>query len=258
MFRYLFATLILAATLSMSGCVLGPCGGGGGNCNGCDGASCGSYAVGPLQSFRSWRRGLTCSSGCGEIYYDEWSSTPPDCVDPCPEFAGDGCGRGRLGSRLGGCMDICGCGDSGCLGGCGFQPLRRVASAVVGLYGKRFCGDCGYAVDDCGCGGGDPWAGYGGGECCDGCSGGGGGGGCASAIAESPKMKWVPDRGWSCHRIHVTHWHVSRSSHVNRCPPEPMSHILARQGNKTLGLRRLTRNKNSIVRQRGCRKDLLH
>ena len=27
---------------------------------------------------------LSCGSGCGPVYYDEWHSDPPDCVDPCP------------------------------------------------------------------------------------------------------------------------------------------------------------------------------
>ena len=172
MFRYLLATFILAATLSFSGCVMGPCGGG--HCNDCDGASasaCGNRVLGngrPGAAFRNWRKGLTCGSGCGEVYYDEWSSTPPDCVDPCPDFAGGGCGTGVA----------CGCGVRSCRGGCGFRPLRAVKRIVVGLYGKRFCGDCGHGVDSCSCD--DPYSGYSGGACCDGCASSGGGGGCST------------------------------------------------------------------------------
>lgn len=162
MFRYLLACLVLTATLSFSGCVLGPCGGG--NCHDCDGASLhgGPVMGGPGQAFRAWRKGLTCGSGCGEVYYDEWSSTPPDCVDPCPEFAGGNCGR---------VAPACGCGVRGCRGGCGIRPLRAVGRLVVGLYGKRFCGDCGHGVGSCNCD--DPYAQYGNGACCDGCGSGG-------------------------------------------------------------------------------------
>jgi hypothetical protein len=31
---------------------------------------------------------LTCGSGCGELYWDEWLSDPPDACDPC-----DNCGN---------------------------------------------------------------------------------------------------------------------------------------------------------------------
>ena len=165
MFRLLLATCCLAA-LASTGCVLGPCGS---HCNDCDGVGQPHYyGAGPFESFRAWRRGLTCGSGCGETYYDEWSSTPPDCVDPCPEFAGGG----HCGGCAGGCIDCgCGCGVAGC-GGCGVRPLRTVAGLVVGLYGKRLCGACGYGVDDCSCGGGYSDCGCGGG--CSDCGGGSG------------------------------------------------------------------------------------
>jgi hypothetical protein len=26
---------------------------------------------------------LSCNTGCGEVYWDEWLSDPPDCCDPC-------------------------------------------------------------------------------------------------------------------------------------------------------------------------------
>ena len=159
MFRILSITITLATILSMSGCVLGPCGGGG-NCNDCDGLAQNHLHCTPGDSFRAWRRSLTCSAGCGETYYDEWYSTPPDCVDPCPQMA---CAGGCGGACGGGCHD-CGCSD-GCGGacggggvGCGIRPLRAVTRLVTGLYGKRFCGACGYNFDDCCCGGSD--AGY--------------------------------------------------------------------------------------------------
>jgi hypothetical protein len=30
---------------------------------------------------------LTCGSGCGELYIDEWYSDPPDACDPCVDHA---------------------------------------------------------------------------------------------------------------------------------------------------------------------------
>lgn len=145
MFRFLLLTIAVAAVVSMPGCLLGPHGGCG-QCNSCD-----SFVQGetihhsPLDSFRAWRRSLSCNSGCGETYWDEWYSTPPDCVDPCPT---DCCETG---------FSDCGCtGSCGCdlVGGYGpaVRPLHFVGAVVAGLYGKRFCGGCGYGYDECGCG----------------------------------------------------------------------------------------------------------
>ena len=163
MFRILSIVITSAAILSMSGCVLGPSGGGG-HCNSCDGYSAAAVGGGPGASFREWRRSLTCGAGCGETYYDEWYSTPPDCEDPCPQFAGGGgggCGAGGCGGGAcggcglclnGGCSSSCGPGCGSCGGG--IQPIRRIASLAVGIYGKRFCNQCGYDTGSCGCDGG--------------------------------------------------------------------------------------------------------
>jgi hypothetical protein len=34
------------------------------------------------------RRCMTCGKGCGEVYWGEWISDPPDCCDPCDECYG--------------------------------------------------------------------------------------------------------------------------------------------------------------------------
>ncbi len=148
MFRFLLLTMSLVALISMPGCVLGPRGGCG-QCNTCDGfVEQGQIHNSPIDSFRAWRRGLTCSVGCGETYWDEWYSTPPDCVDPCP---GDCCETGFVDC---GCAGPCGCDLVGGYGGHGVRPLELVSGLLTGLYGKRFCGACGYDFDECGCGGG--------------------------------------------------------------------------------------------------------
>jgi hypothetical protein len=48
-------------------------------------AGCGSHAgkFGHGGPFSSLRASLTCGSGCGEWYFDEWLSDPPECCDPC-------------------------------------------------------------------------------------------------------------------------------------------------------------------------------
>ncbi|MDG2014053.1 MAG: hypothetical protein P8J33_11135, partial [Pirellulaceae bacterium] len=146
--RFLLLTMSLVALISMPGCVLGPRGGCG-QCNTCDGfVEQGQIHNSPIDSFRAWRRGLTCSVGCGETYWDEWYSTPPDCVDPCP---GDCCETGFVDC---GCAGPCGCDLVGGYGGHGVRPLELVSGLLTGLYGKRFCGACGYDFDECGCGGG--------------------------------------------------------------------------------------------------------
>jgi hypothetical protein len=92
-----------------------------------------------------------CRTGCGEIYWDEWLSDPPDCCDPC-----DDCGNwvgpqmccrkrpiGGLWSMLWGCRgETCSdgeCCDQGCVGGCepgceaacGIEPHSCVDRAIA-------------------------------------------------------------------------------------------------------------------------------
>jgi hypothetical protein len=76
------------------------------------------------------RKLLTCGSGCGELYVDEWLNDPPDCCDPC-----DNCGNwiGPHGSNMG-----------------QPRPLHR-----GNLWGQRFEGNC---CSECGMIG--PEAGY--------------------------------------------------------------------------------------------------
>ena len=72
----------------------------------------------------------TGCKGCGDIYWGEWVSDPPDCCDPC-----DGCG-GFTGS-----------GGNCCKPGC----LARIARL---FHGYRYCpgdcgGSCGLALHGC-------------------------------------------------------------------------------------------------------------
>ena len=81
--------------------------------------SCDS-ACGPQRSrglIGCLRKLLTCGSGCGELYVDEWLNDPPDCCDPC-----DNCGNwiGPHGSCHG-----------------GPRPLHR-----GNLWGQRFAESC--------------------------------------------------------------------------------------------------------------------
>jgi hypothetical protein len=85
-----------------------------------------------------------CSGGCGEVYWGEWVSDPPDCCDPCNDcghFTGGQC--------------------------CHPRPLQRL---WWGLHGYKLNDPCGCGGAGCGtCGGG--WGGYSGG--CATCGGGG-------------------------------------------------------------------------------------
>lgn len=135
MFRYCLATLAIAAALSFSGCCSFHAG-----CSDCGGVGTGGHpAYGPVESFRTWRKSLTCGNGCGEVYVDEWCSHPPDCQDPC-DF-------GNCGTQLA-------CGGCGQCGICRrpIRPLKTAFHLVQGIYGKRTCADCG-GCDPCGCGG---------------------------------------------------------------------------------------------------------
>ena len=135
--RHLFLLLGLMISLSSLGCAIpvgyGPCGGiPCDSCGDCDG---GGYAggpvlpYGPLDALRQAKRNLVCGGGgCGDVYYGEWRSYPPDCADPC-------CGDGFVG------------GAAPCVPG--WAPGALLPRNIVpALYGKRV-----YQGDDaCGCG----------------------------------------------------------------------------------------------------------
>jgi hypothetical protein len=88
------------------------------NCNDCDGAPP-PIPCTPWEHLCQARRSVVCGGGCGEVYYDEWFSNPPDCVDPC-----DGCNNWVGGD------------------GCKCLPLSRFDGIFAGLWGQRFrCDD---------------------------------------------------------------------------------------------------------------------
>lgn len=137
----LYLSLVCLAVSFMSVGCCGPRGIGPGcgvsDCYDCDGVGYGERIIPqrPLDGLRQMRKNLVCGSGCGEVYYGEWISTPPDCADPCcdDQFVGGavkcrpGCWQpGSLLRNLYGGRNCsgdassapCGCGDSGCDGGC--------------------------------------------------------------------------------------------------------------------------------------------
>jgi hypothetical protein len=147
--------LIFASCGALTGCcgvrMAGGCGGCGiavmqSNCgcdSGCDSGACGASSCGGCTSLLNgqiaarMRAGLFggCSSGCGEVYYDEQINEPQTC-DPCGangEFVGGGCGpcrpllhriRDMMGTPFVTGCNSCG-GSSGCdscsTGGCSSQ-----------------------------------------------------------------------------------------------------------------------------------------
>jgi hypothetical protein len=137
MARWLFASLILALSVSSGCCCLPNCGGCG-SCGGCCfpepivwNGCCNECGPGPCEScadccgecgifpFLNWNK--TCGKGCGEIYWGEWYSDPPDCCDPCDQCHGQWTGP----------HGYC------CLG-----PCQRILAA---FHGYRYCPppDCG-------------------------------------------------------------------------------------------------------------------
>lgn len=126
-------TMIMLATIAMaaSGCC-GPIGPGcvESGCYDCDGTYTNPIPYGPLDSFRNLKRNLICGGGgCGETYYGEWISTPPDCVDPC-------------------------CDDQWVGGAVKARPFCWQPGALLGacnFYGGRFCSGAESSVPcDCG------------------------------------------------------------------------------------------------------------
>lgn len=118
-------------------------------CGDCYGGARGYYHCGLLPMLRA-HIGMhgTCGRGCGEVYWGEWVSDPPDCCDPC-NSCGDWqnqqcCSPGLLrrlwwgahGYRLGGQH-----GDANCCGGCG---SCGGGIAAAGFYdGGPGCASCG-------------------------------------------------------------------------------------------------------------------
>lgn len=190
--RQLFFLLGLSIVLSSVGCAIpvgsGPCGGlACDSCGDCDG---GGYVAGPLLPFgplealRQARRNLVCGGGgCGDVYYGEWRSYPPDCVDPC--YGSGACGAAAP-----------------CLPGCA-PGLLLPRNLVPALYGKRIY----QHADGCGCGScGD----CGSGDCgsCGGCSD------CGSVLSEG-HVHSAPSGGCDC----GGHHHISGSTPVSGSTP---------------------------------------
>jgi len=64
---------------------------------------------------------LTCASGCGEIYWGEWISDPPDACDPCDDWGN------WIGPTKGGVPSK----------GGGASRLHNLASGLGNLFGHR-------------------------------------------------------------------------------------------------------------------------
>lgn len=108
-----------------------------------------------------------CGSGCGEVYWGEWISDPPDACDPCDQcgnYVGEQCCPEWMrytrfvpwGYRNGSCA-CAGCGgmgfDDGCSAGCG---------PGCGVIKHGGCSVCGETVGgNCGCDGGSMPVSYG-------------------------------------------------------------------------------------------------
>ena len=135
MFRVTFG--FFALVVLASGCC-GPMGCGPGcnleSCYDCDGASMAEsgYGYHPFESLIGLRKKIVCGSGCGETYYGEWMSTPPDCEDPChgDQFVG-----GAVTAR-----PFC------------WAPGTIWGAIVPNLYGGRMCESCGESYVACDCG----------------------------------------------------------------------------------------------------------
>ena len=171
-FLLLLSALVVCMSVGCCGGLL-PCGPT--SCNDCDGLSYAAQPIPqrPLAAIRSGK--IFCGSGCGEVYVDEWLSTPPECSDPCSggNFVGKGassCGASSCGAPS--------CGCAACRAICCWQPgnlLRRFGQ----LLGGRCCTGAQSSVD---CGGGSCGIGCG---CLLGgrnCGGGCGGGSCGTTV----------------------------------------------------------------------------
>lgn len=128
--RMLPACVLAAALLAANGCCCSrPLVSRNGGFSDCGTASCGEGESGPIDRFmvNHTRKLLTCGSGCGDIYWGEWSSDPPACGNPC-DTCGDWAGESCCGAPwhvLSGLRHLWGyryraggCGAPDCEGGC--------------------------------------------------------------------------------------------------------------------------------------------
>ena len=121
----LILTGFIISAMSIGCC--GPIGCGARASIGHGGVNCVEPVYRPIDGLRQLRGRLAYGSGCAETYYGEWRSTPPDSQDACCD---QGCAATREFYW------------SGC-----WQP----GSLLRGLYGVRYCDDCGFEAGcDCG------------------------------------------------------------------------------------------------------------
>jgi len=113
-------------------------------CGGCESPTCGINGMHGLHHLKhglaNWHRKTVCSSGCGEVYWDEQINEPPTC-DPC------GCDGQWAGGTYGSCRpwysrlrDLWGhpyypsscsdCSDCGVVHGHSFRESSSVESVI--------------------------------------------------------------------------------------------------------------------------------
>lgn len=118
-----------------------------GSCNDCGPGPCESCAdcSGDCGILPLLRRSKVCGKGCGEVYWGEWISDPPDCCDPCDQCYGvytgpnDGC------CNLGPCQRLL-----AALHGYKYCPKPCCGEPCAPLCNKPACGGCG-GCGDVGC-----------------------------------------------------------------------------------------------------------
>lgn len=160
-------TLIVVTLSASSGCCCFSCQGGScgqccfclpkpivwdGCCNDCGphgqpcGSQCGTCGILPWLIY-----GKTCGKGCGDIYWGEWVSDPPDCCDPCDKCTG--CWTGQRGPCcLGPCQRLLAafhgysyCPPPNCGPSCGPLCQNPACGAACGCShcGGVGCSSCG-------------------------------------------------------------------------------------------------------------------
>jgi hypothetical protein len=160
-----------------------------GDCNECGphGESC-ADPCGECGIIPALIRSRTCGKGCGEIYWGEWYSDPPDCCDPC-----DDCGN-WVGPQ----------------GHCNLGPLQRLLAA---FHGYRYC-----PPPDCGpvCG---PLCNRGGCATCGSC-GGAGCDTCGGGIAQAPHGADIYYEGPNMPHV-APHSILEENWNIPKAPPVP-------------------------------------
>lgn len=121
-----------------------------GDCNECGPEGQGCACPADCGLMPALMRDKTCGKGCGEVYWGEWYSDPPDCCDPCDQCYGQWtgphghCRLGPMQHLLAALHGFKYCPRPCCDEGCGGFCTKGSCNACGGASAAGGCATCGH------------------------------------------------------------------------------------------------------------------